>query len=121
MTPDDDELVQLEEAGWRALATGGDAATAFFERVLAPRIVALLPGGIVIDDRNALISAMHGVPWDAYRLSDTKVVRLARDVAVVVYRAHARRGDHEYDAWFASTYVHDAQGWRLAVHQQTPS
>jgi hypothetical protein len=74
MTPHDEELVRLEEAGWRALASSGEAAAAFYDRVLAARILAVLPGGMVIDDRDEMISAMGGAPWDSYRLSDMRSV-----------------------------------------------
>jgi hypothetical protein len=121
MTLPDDELLQLEQDGWQALATSGEDAAAFYGRILAPRILALLPGGVVIDDRETMISAMRGAPWDSYQIADARVVPLGSDAAVVAYRARARRGEDEYEAWFASTYVRDGQGWRLAVHQQTPS
>ncbi len=117
---DADELLELERSGWNALSTGGDAAASFYGDVLAEQTLMLMPGGMVIDDRQEALTAMSGAPWESFELENERVVRLTDDCALVAYRAHARRGDSTYDAWCASTYVRDTAGWRLAVHQQTP-
>jgi hypothetical protein len=114
------ELVELERSGWEALVTSGDAAGAFYERVLAARVLMLLPGGLVIDDRAAVIESMQGAAWDEYGLSDERVIPLGDDSAVVAYRAEARRGEMAYEALFNSTYRREDGSWRLVVHQQTP-
>jgi hypothetical protein len=122
-TPTGDEpsgLLGLERAGWRALSTGGDEAMAFYEDALARVVVFVLPGGFVLDDRDAVVESMGGAPWDAYELSDERVVPLTGDTAAVVYRARAERGGSTYSALFASTYVRETGRWKLAVHQQTP-
>ncbi len=113
-------VVELEHRGWHALSSGADAAAAFYEDVLADRVLLLLPGGLVIDDRAEVIAAMRGAPWDDYALSDERVLELTATSATVAYRARARRGETEYDALFSSTYVLDAGSWKLAFHQQTP-
>ena len=114
-----DELVELERAAWDALSTDG-AAAAFYEEVLATDVLMLLPGGMVIDDRDAVIHSMQGAPWSSFELADERVHRLTDTSAVVAYRATARRGDQEYTALFNSTYVREGEAWRLALHQQTP-
>jgi hypothetical protein len=114
------ELIELEHQAWKALTTGGAAATAFYERVLADDVLMLLPGGLVLDDRDSVIASMGGDPWSSFSLSDERVVELSGDSAVVAYRASARRGAVEYRALFNSTYVHEPDGWRLKLHQQTP-
>jgi Domain of unknown function (DUF4440) len=116
----EDELLELERSGWKALASDGPSAAEFYRRVLAARILFILPGGIVSDDREEMVSAVGGAPWDAYELSDERVEPLGVDAAVVAYRARARRAGNDYDAWFTSTYRREADGWRLALHQQTP-
>ncbi len=120
--PDDaeDDLLQLERAGWDALSTGGDAAATFYDDVLAQDVVMVFPGGIVLDDRDEIIDSMKGAPWDHFELSDERVDRLGPGCAVVVYRASARRADSEYRAVVNSTYVLEGGVWRLALHQQTP-
>jgi hypothetical protein len=114
-----DDLLELERAGWKALSANGDAA-AFYAGVLAGQVLMLLPGGLVIDDRNDAIDAMRGAAWTSFELSDERVHDLTDTCAVVAYRGSARRGDDEYTALFSSTYVLDHRAWRLAVHQQTP-
>ncbi len=113
-------LLELERSGWRALATGGEAAGAFYGDVLADDVLMLLPGGLVIDDRDEVVSSMSGAAWDSFELADERVFDLTPDSAVVAYRATARRSDTSYQALFNSTYVRQAESWRLAVHQQTP-
>ncbi|HEX6422914.1 MAG TPA: nuclear transport factor 2 family protein [Acidimicrobiales bacterium] len=113
-------LVELERSAWEALASSGEDAAAFYERVLADRVLMLLPGGLVIDDRAQVVDSMRGAPWDEFELSDERVVPVGDDGAVVAYRARARRGDSTYEALFSSTYVREGGAWRLALHQQTP-
>lgn len=115
-----EDLVALEREGWAALSTGGDVAAAFYDAVLAEQVLALLPGGLVIHDRAALIDAMAGPPWSSFDLADARVLDLGAGAAVVAYRATAQRDGAAYTALFNSTYVRRADGWRLAVHQQTP-
>jgi hypothetical protein len=80
----------------------------------------LLPGGLVIDDRERVVESMRGAPWSAFEISDERVVELTPDSAVVAYRATAHRGSREYVAIFNSTYVLGDGGWKLVLHQQTP-
>jgi hypothetical protein len=114
-----EDLLALERAGWKALSVDGDAAR-FYAEVLARQVLMLLPGGLVIDDRNGAIDATRGAAWTSFELSDERVHDLTDRSAVVAYRGAARRGDDEYMALFTSTYVLDDGAWRLAVHQQTP-
>lgn len=115
-----DQVMEVERAGWRALSAGGDNAARFYEEVLATDAVMLLPGGMVLDDRQQIIASMRGLPWDSFELSGERVVPLGRDGAVVAYRASATRGGQKYEALISSTYILDGEHWRLAVHQQTP-
>ena len=117
---DRDALLELEQGGWRALSTSGEAAAAFYADVLASDVLMLFPGGSVIDDRDEVIASMGGPPWNAYELADQRVVPLGDDSAVVAYRASARRDGTSYEALVASTYVRQGGAWKLAVHQQTP-
>ncbi len=113
------ELIELEQRGWRALSTEGEAA-GFYDEVLDDEPLMLLPGGMVLDDRAQIVASMGGAPWDAYDLEELRVVELGDDAAVVAYGATARRGETDVSSLFNSTYVRRAGGWRLAVHQQTP-
>jgi hypothetical protein len=112
--------MELERAGWRALSAGGDQAARFYEEVLAADVLMLLPGDMVLDDREQIIASMQGPPWDSFELSDERLLPLGHDSAVVAYRASAIRAGQRYEALISSTYVLDSDKWRLAVHQQTP-
>jgi hypothetical protein len=114
------ELIDLEREAWDALTTAG-AAGPYYDRVLADDIVMLMPGGMVIDDRQMVVDSMGGDPWNEYEIvGEERVLPLGDDAAIVHYRAKARRGDHRYEALFASTFVRQDGGWKLAAHQQTP-
>ena len=115
-----DELIEIEHAGWDALRTSGEAATAHYATSLADDVLMLLPGGLVITDRQQVVDSMGGAPWDEVQIDDEQVLELGDSAAVVSYRAKARRGDHRYEALFNSTYVRENGDWHLALHQQTP-
>lgn len=114
------DLVELEREAWRALCTDGDTAATYYEAVLAEDVLVLLPGGLVVDDRQQVVDSMRGAPWDEFELTDERVLELNSQTSVVAYRAKARRGDHDYEALLNSTYVRENGAWRLALHQQTP-
>ena len=116
---DETELIDLERTGWEALTTEG-AATGFYDRVLARQVLMLLPGGMVIDEREQVVESMGGPPWSSYEMSDVRVLPLTDDSGVVAYTATAVRDGKAYTALFNSTYVHKDGEWRLALHQQTP-
>lgn len=118
--PIPDDLLDLERRGWKALAREGEG-TAFYAEVLDDNPIMLLPGGLVLEGRDACLDAMAGPPWASYDLSDERVVVLGEDGGVVTYRVAAQReASLRYDALVSSTYVRRPGGWRLAVHQQTP-
>lgn len=119
MDDDDRALIELERRAWKALATEG-AAGPFYGEVLADEVLVLLPGGLVIDDRQKVIDSMGGAPWDSFALTGERVLRLGEDAAVVAYSAVAKRGDDSYCGLFNSTYLRTEGGWRMALHQQTP-
>jgi len=114
------EVIEMERSTWRALGTSAEVAAAHWEEVLAEQVLVLLPGPMVIDDRDAVIASAQGEPWSTWELFDERVLELGPDVAVVGYRATATRGGATYAALFSSTWVRRDGRWRLAVHQQTP-
>ncbi|WP_239137605.1 nuclear transport factor 2 family protein [Sphaerisporangium rufum] len=116
-----DEPMELEEQGWRALATSGETAAAFYQEVLDREVVMLLPGGLSVADRGTAVKSMSGPPWASYELDDMQVRHPAEGTALVTYGVVARRdGSPEYSALMSSLYVRRPAGWRLAFHQQTP-
>lgn len=116
-----DELIDLEERGWRALAMTGQAAGEFYEWVLDDTALMLLPGGIVLDDRSTIVESMSGQPWSSFWLEEMRVLRPTADVGVVACGVVARReGSAEYSALISTSYVRRTNGWKLTLHQQTP-
>jgi ketosteroid isomerase-like protein len=115
-----DDLIAQERAGWDALSTSGDAAQAHYQDVLATNVLVVLPGGLMIDDRDEVVRSMSGAAWDAWEMGDERVVELGDGVGVLAYRGTARRGGQTYEASFTSTYVQERGTWKLAVHQQSP-
>jgi hypothetical protein len=115
-----DELIALEQQGWEALSTSGEAARAFYDQVLDERVVMLLPGGMVLDDRATIVESMSGQPWSRYALEDLRTLRPTPDSGVVAYGVVATRDGQEYSALMSSVYVRREDGWKLVFHQQTP-
>ena len=117
-----DQLVQLEEDSWSALSSGSDASRAFFERVLDDDVVMLFPGGMVMDDRDAILDSIGGQPWKWFRIESAHTIVQSETAAILTYRATAQReGDEEYSALVSSGYRNTAGSWRLCFHQQTPT
>jgi Domain of unknown function (DUF4440) len=115
------ELADLEEQGWQALSSSGAAAAEFYRHVLDETVAMLLPGGLMLDDRVTIIKSMSAQPWSSYQLQDLRVLEPAPDMGIVVYQASAQRDDvSPYSALMSSLYVRRADGWKLAMHQQTP-
>jgi hypothetical protein len=114
----EDELLALEDEGWRALSS--ESGAGFYERHLAEDAAMIFPFGVM--DRSATIEAIAGAPpWQSYAIQDARVITLDENSAVVVYRATAQRaGQPEYRALMSSTYVRRNGDWKLALHQQTP-
>ncbi|MFI7743556.1 DUF4440 domain-containing protein [Kocuria rhizosphaericola] len=111
----------LEQQGWQALSSTGEQAAAFYDDMLDQEPLMLLPGGLLLVDRAAIVASLSGIPWSSYELSDLRVLYPTPDTAVVFYRVQARRGESApYEALVSSTYARREQSWKLVVHQQTP-
>jgi hypothetical protein len=114
------ELLDLEESGWQALSTGGEAARAFYDQVLDRTPTMLLPGGITMTDRETALTSMTGQPWSSYEMGESRILQPAVDVGVVAYDVVAERDGVTYAALVSSHYVRRDGKWRLFFHQQTP-
>jgi hypothetical protein len=112
------ELLELEEQGWRALASG--QASEFYRTHLADDALMVVPG-MVLDGQTFLQGADSGEPWATFEIEDPRVVGLTENSAVVVYRVTAQRaGQPPYVAHLASAYARREGTWKLVYHQQTP-
>jgi uncharacterized protein (TIGR02246 family) len=113
------EISELEEAGWQALAA--DNAEAFYSRIMAEDVVMVVPGAVMTHD--AVLAAWRDVPpWASYQLDGHHERKLGTDAALITYRGTAvRAGDPApYVAQFTSIYERRDGQWRLVFHQQTP-
>jgi hypothetical protein len=120
MCPPED-LIALEQRGWHALASSGAAACEFYGEVLDDEAAMLLPGGLLLTDREQILQSMTGAPWESFRIENPRVLQATPDTGAVIYGVVARReGTTEYSALVSSLYVRRAAGWRLTLHQQTP-
>lgn len=109
----DDILLEIESE----LAAGNGAA---YRRYLREDAIVIVPGQVL--DREGAAAAIDASPgWERFSIDDERLLPLGPDAATIVYRFHGRRGDFEYRAEMASTYVREDDGsWQLVVHQQTP-
>lgn len=115
------QLIDLEEQGWRALSTQGDAAKTFYADVLREDAVMLFPGGMRIVGRERILQSLGSQPWESFRIEEPNVLPLTADAATLVYKVTAQRaGSKPYVALVSSTYVRE-RSWQLVVHQQTPT
>ena len=117
------DLIELEQQGWEALASGRGAE--FYGRVMTEDAIVVVPGMVL--DRAQTLASWEGMPpWSEYRLIQERVLHLGADTAIITYEVSARRpGDEQpYHAQLTSVYVAAAERddgeWRLALHQQTP-
>lgn len=114
------ELIELEECGWRALATEGDAARKFYAALLREDAVMFFPGGLRIGGRDRILESLGTQPWKSFQIEAPHVVSLTSDAAVLAYSVAAQREvGAPYRALVTSTYVRAEGAWRLVVHQQT--
>jgi hypothetical protein len=93
-----------------------------YERALDPACLAALPGVGLLTAGAAILASVKEAPrWDEVDMDHRHLARPQDDLAVLAYRALARRRDAEpYDVWCTSAYRRDGAAWRLVQHQQTP-
>lgn len=118
MTPD---LVEIEEQGWKALTSEGNAGKKFYQSILHPDAVMLFPGGLRIERKANILASIGDQPWHSYQIKNVKIVELSKKAGVLVYDVTAQSEDLEpYRALISSIYVMENGAWWLILHQQTP-
>lgn len=113
-----DRLGKQEQAFWTA---GAD----FYRENLADEFLLVFPG-VGFLGRDEMISAVeNGRRWDRAEITDLHITELSDGAAVLSYSVLASRDDGDGEATFeglvSSAYVREDGGWKLAVHQQTPT
>jgi hypothetical protein len=53
-----DELLELEQKGWKSLSSDGDAGRRFYASVLRHDAVMLFPGGMHIEGREKILESL---------------------------------------------------------------
>jgi hypothetical protein len=115
------ELIELEEQGWQALSSEGDAGKEYYESVLHDDAIMLFPGGMRIEGKGQILASLAAQPWKHYEIEAPRTLSLSDDAALLVYRVTAQReGQDPYEALISSAYVLNDGQWKLAFHQQTP-
>jgi hypothetical protein len=113
-----ERLIALEHDGWDALVAGEGGR--YYREHLTDDALMAFPFGVLT--RTATIDAMEAAPpWEHYEIADPRVVALGEDSGIVVYEVVARRpGEEPYSAVLSTTYVREADVWKVAFHQQSP-
>jgi hypothetical protein len=112
----EDHLFNLEEKFW---TEGAD----YYQRNLASAAIMVFPDPAGVMVKDALASSLaRGQRWSQVALEEHRLLELNDAVALVTYKATAKRpdGGGAYVARASSAYVRDGSGWKLAFHQQTP-
>ena len=113
-----ESLLDLERRGWDALCAG--TGSAFYGALMTEDAMMVVATGQVLT-RDEVVTSLEGAtPWASYSLADIRLV-MAGAGAALVYAASARRdGAEPFAAAMTSVYVVTDDGWRLALHTQTP-
>ena len=116
----EEELIELEREGWRALSS--DRGAAYYRHHLADEALMAFSFGVLTREE-ALEAIESAPPWESFEINAPRVVRLTDDSAVVVYSVVAQRaGEEPFSGVISSTFARTPAGeWKLAFHHQAPS
>ena len=109
------ELLALEERFWT-----GDAD--FYRKNLDAECLCVFTDMAGVMTREQVAATIpDGKRWSGLVIEEKGFRRLGEDVALLSYRASAKRPDGEpYRAVVSSGYVRHDGAWKMAFHQQTP-
>lgn len=112
----------IEQNAWKALATDQLVARSFFEGLLDQEAVMLLPGGVILDTQDKILSSFSENPWSWFKIQGGNIIDLSENFKLLYYRVTAQRqGEEIYTALVSSVYVNRKGTWKLIFHQQTPA
>src|ERR671915_789578 len=103
------DLIALEEQFWK-----GDAD--FYRQRLTADALMVFPDPVSVLDKEETVASISQAPrWRDVEFTEVKSVMLATDVALLVYRATARRTEHAaYVTRASSVYARQDGAWKLA-------
>ena len=108
------DLLQLEEQGWRALSLEGNAGKKFYSSLLADDAVMLFPGGMFIWGKEEILRSIGSQPWRTFQIEEAQVIPLSESSSSVAYKVTAQReGGDPYTALVSSTYSLQQGDWKL--------
>lgn len=114
------DLIELEEQGWLALSSEGEASKKFYSSVLHNDVIVLFPGGMLINGKEKILESLAAQPWKSFQIEEPQVISLSENAGVLIYRVTAQReGSDPYVALITSTYLLSDGTWKLILHQQT--
>jgi hypothetical protein len=115
------DLIELEEQGWQALSSAGEASKKFYSAVLRDDAIMLFPSGMLIHGKEKILESLAAQPCKSFQIQELQAISLSNNAGVLVYRVTAQReGSEPYVALISSTYVLSDGTWKLVLHQQTP-
>ena len=113
-----ESLLDLERRGWDSLCEG--TGPAFYGALMTEDATMVLATGQALSREEVVATLSGAPPWGSYSLSDVRLV-MAGAGAALAYTGSARReGAEPFVASMTSLYVITDDGWRLALHTQTP-
>ena len=108
------DLLALEKQFWTA---GAD----FYRRTVDDQCLLAFAEMAGVMSRDAVAATITDDRWSDLTIETCGVLQAGGGVAILTYRARARRADgRPYAALVSSVYVERDGGWKLAFHQQTP-
>ena len=110
-----EDLLEIERALW----SGGPEA---YHRHVDRQCLAAFTEMAGIWTRDELAASVaEGPRWRDLEVEVEGLHQPTDDIALLTYRAGAKRGDSEqYNALVSSAYVKRSEGWKLTFHTQTP-
>lgn len=112
-------LLELERAGWDSLCNATGAQ--FYGRVMLPEAVMVLANGMVMDRATVVSALSESPPWRTYEIRDVRLIDIDAATAILQYTGVGYREAAEpaFTGAMSSVYHRTADGWRLALYQQT--
>lgn len=113
-----EELLDLEHAVWRALVDGEPDAD---ELLLTDDFLGVYPTGFA-SRADHVAQLVDGPTVDEYELSEARIVHIADDAALLVYRATYRRPDRSdrEEMYVSSLWCRRNGEWVNRFSQDTP-